>query len=316
MLPNPDEHPVAYIKLLVIMIPGLVATLGLVNGELSIWSLLGIILLVFFIAVGWVTSHRQLPDWSLMASGILLGVAQPVILGIIGVFAALITNTTPSPTSSPVVTILPWIGIALILFFLWRRGQSVTKVVFLVGMITFCCILVRVKYFILFGVSWSILGQMLGISLWAAGTLLLPVMFVGLMPRRFGELTILFAVGATFVWYQVLIDNGYKVSTNMGNPGMLWVYYLVVSSLFIVIGPCVFLRLVGLQRKLLGLIVSMCTSVVINILVSGIVRGDFTPIIWLSAIPYTVSIGLSPLLAYWLYRNVNYPTENSKRVAS
>lgn len=255
--------------------------------------------------VGWVISNKQLPDWSLMAGGILLGIAQPIILSTLGIFTALISGTTPSPTASPIVLALPWIGIALILFYLRHNGRSVSKVVLWAGIITICCLLVRVKYFVLYGISWSILWKMLGISLWAAGTLLLPTMIVGLLPRRFGAFTILFAIGATFSWYEVLIDNGFKVSISIGSQGALWVYLFVVRSLFIIIGPWLFLCLKDLRRKLMGLISSICASVVINIVISGVVRGDFTLVIWLSAIPYTICVGLSPVLAYRMYRSAN-----------
>jgi len=128
---------------------------------------------------------------------------------------------------------------------------------------------------------------------------------VGVLARRFGASTILFAVGATFAWYQVLIDNAYKVSDNIGSSELFWLYLIVVRFLFIVLGPWLFLRAKRPHRQLFGLIGSVCASVVINIVVSGLVRGDFTWIIWLSAIPYTISIGLSLLLAYWLYRNTD-----------
>jgi hypothetical protein len=162
-----------------------------------------------------------------------------------------------------------------------------------------------VKYFFLLGVSWPVVGDMLGVSLWSAGTLLLPILAGGILARRYGAPTILFAVGATFAWYQVLIDNAFKVSANIGSPALFWVYLIVVRILFVVIGPCLFLRARGTRRSLFGLIGSICASVAINIAISGFVRGDFTLIIWLSAIPYTISIGLSLLLAYWLYRSAS-----------
>jgi hypothetical protein len=152
---------------------------------------------------------------------------------------------------------------------------------------------------------------MLGVSLWSAGTLLLPIVAIGVLARKYGAPTILFAVGATFAWYQVLIDNAFKVSGNIGSSELFWVYLIVVRFLFIVIGPWLFLRAKGTHRQLFGLIGSVCASVAINIIVSGIVRGDFTLVIWLSAIPYTISIGLSLLLAYCLYRSEGNSQNNT-----
>jgi hypothetical protein len=229
-------------------------------------------------------------------------------LGTLGVFAALLTGTPPSPASSPFILALPWMGIAAISFYSRQNRRHLLGTWLLVAAITLCCILVRVKYFVYWGISWSILWDMLGVSFWSTGTLLLPIMAVGLLVRRFGWLTILFAVGATFAWYQVLIDNAYKVSANIASLEAFWGYLILVRSLFIVVGPWLYLRARGMRRKLTGLIVTICVSVAINIVISGIVRGDFTLIIWLSAIPYTVSIGLSLFLAYWLTR----PAENDR----
>jgi hypothetical protein len=289
-----------------------VVTLGLVSVNPSIWTLLGIILLLLFVTVSWIQNNRQLPGWSLMAVGIMLGISQPVVLGIIGVLVALVTGTPPSPASSPFVLVLPWIGITVLSLYLKQNSQHVSKTCLLAVAIVLCNILVRVKYFILFGVSWSVLWEMLGVSLWSAGTLLLPIIAVGVLARKYGALTILFAVGATFAWYQVLIDNAYKVSGIIGSSELFWLYLIVVRFLFIVIGPWLFLRAKGTHRQLFGLIGSICASVAINIMISGIVRGDFTLIIWLSAIPYTISIGLSLALAYWLY----WSTGNSKNNTS
>jgi hypothetical protein len=301
MLSNTDGLSIADNKILLAVTPGLLVTLGLVSINPSIWTLLGIILLLLFVVVSWMQNNRQLPGWSLMAVGILFGISQPVVLGTIGVLVSLVTGTPPSPASSPFVLVLPWIGIAVLSFYIKQNSQHVSRTWFLAVTTVLCNILVRVKYFILIGVSWSVLWEMLGVSLWSAGTLLLPIIAAGVLARKYGAPAILFAVGATFAWYQVLIDNAYKISGNIGSSELFWVYLIVVRFLFIVIGPWLFLRAKRTQRQLFGLIGSICASVAINIMISGIVRGDFTLIIWLSAIPYTISIGLSLALAYWLY---------------
>jgi hypothetical protein len=312
MLSNTDRLPIPGNKILLAVTPGLLVTLGLVSVNPSIWTLLGIILLLLFVVVSWMQNNRQLPGWSLMAVGILLGISQPVVLGTIGVLVALVTGTQPSPASSPFVLVLPWIGIAALSLYIKQNSQHGSRTWLLALTIVLCNILVRVKYFILFGVSWSVFWEMLAVSLWSAGTLLLPIIAVGVLAHKYGASAILFAVGATFAWYQVLIDNAYKVSGNIGSSELFWVYLVVVRFLFIVIGPLLFLHAKGTHRRLFALIGSICTSVAINIMISGIVRGDFTLIIWLSAIPYTISMGLSLALADWLYRS----TDNSKINAS
>jgi hypothetical protein len=311
MLSNTDRLSIPNKKIPLAVTPGLLVTLGLVSENPSIWTLLGIILLFLFVAVSWIQNNRQLPGWSLLAVGILLGISQPVVLGIAGVLVALVTGTPPSPVSSPFVLVLPWIGITVLSLYIKQKSQHVTRTWLLAVTIVLCNILVRVKYFVLFGVSWSVLWEMLGVSLWSAGTLLLPIIAVGVLARKYCASTILFAVGATFAWYQVLIDNAYKVSGNIGSSELFLVYLIVVRFLFIVIGPWLFLRSKGTQRQLFGLIGSICASVAVNILISGIVRGDFTLIIWLSAIPYTISIGLSLALAYWLYWSVGVCMNNT-----
>jgi hypothetical protein len=311
MSSNSDRFPNPNNRILFAVTPGLLATLGLINGNSSFWTLLGVILLLLFVAVAWLKNNRRLPGWSLMAIGLLLGIAQPVVLGIIGVLVALVTGTPPSPASSPFVLALPWIGIAVLSLYLKQDRKASSRTWLLAAVIVLCCILVRVKYFILLGVSWSILWEMLGVSLWSAGTLLLPIIAVGPLARRYGAPTSLFAVGAIFAWYQVLIDNAYKVSGNIGSSELFWVYLIVVRFLFIVIGPWLFLRAKGTRRQLFGLIGSICASVAINIMISGIVRGDFTLIIWLTAIPYTISIGLSLALAYWLYWSAGNSKNNT-----
>jgi hypothetical protein len=307
---NSNPLPISSRHVLLALTPGFLATLGLVNRNPSIWTLPGCILYLLFIAAAWMLNNRQLPGWSLMAVGILLGIAQPVVLGFLGVLVALMTGTPPSPTLSPFVLAIPWIGVAAVFLFLKQDSRHVLRTGLLVAAIVLCSILVRVKYFVLFGVTWSVLWEMLGVSLWSAGTLLFPIIAIGLLARRYGVQAILCAAGATLVWFQVLIDNAYKVSANIGSPELFGVYLLVVRLLFIVIGPWLFLRARGTCGQLSGLIGAVSASVVINIVISGIVRGDFTLIIWLSAIPYTISIGLSLVLAYWLYGSAGNSQNN------
>jgi hypothetical protein len=301
MMSSFDEFPIPWKTAFLAVTPGLLAVFGLVNGDFTVWMLLGGILLSLLVGIAWMQNGKQLPGWSLMAAGVLLGMALPVVLAGIGVPIALVAGTESSPGSSLAISILPWIGIVVLSLRLRQDVQFSPRTWLLMAAIVASSILVRVKYFILFGTSWSILWEMLGISLWAAGTLLLPIIAGGYLARRHGVLTILFAVGATFAWYEVLIDNAGRVDASIDSPVLFWMYQLIVQLLFVVVGPWLFLRAKEAQGQLRRLVIPVCASVVINIVVSGMVRGDFTPIIWLSAIPYTVSIALSMTLAYWLY---------------
>jgi hypothetical protein len=300
MQTDADVHPVPIKKILLALIPGLIAMLGLSDDAWSSRAWLGIVLLVGILIAGWAAGGKKLTDWTLMAGGLLVGIAQPVILGVLGVLAALATGTQASPSDSLSIAALPWIVIALLLYRLWRSGRGMSGIMLWGTAILLCCVLVRVKYIFLYGLTWPILGQALGISFWAAGTLLLPILLSGLMPRRFDPFPILFATGATYAWYQVLIDNGFRVSAgfeSLGSHAAFPVYLILVRCLFIIVGPWLFLSLRERRWKLAGLSACMCASAGINILVSGLVRGDFSTLIWLSAIPYTISLGLSPLLA-------------------
>lgn len=298
-----QQVPNKYILLTII--PCFLATLGLANGGSSLWAVVGPVALLLFIIGAWLDNKKQLPAWSLMSLGALVQIGFTAIIGVLGVFAAMVTHTTASPVSSPYILAIPWIGVLVMAFFIKPQRQFASRIWLLAAAIVFCCILIRVKYFVLYGLSWDILRQMMGVSLWAAGTLLFPIILAGLLARRFGEQSILFMVGAVFVWSQVLIDNGFHISEILGSPAAFWAYLFVIQFFFIGLGPWLFLRLKNMRSQLTGLIVCMIASVTINILFSGIMRGDFILIYWLASIPYVISIGLCPLLAYWLFRGVD-----------
>jgi len=294
---------------LLAIIPGFMATIGLANGSSANGSstnggsastgfidltVPGGMLLAGFVAAAWITNRRRLPAWSLMSVGILLGLVLPTVFGILGAGLGLATGTNPSPSASLFTLALPWSAIVGLALFLKQSRETRLKTWLLTAAIVVCSILVRVKYFALFGVSWSVFWELSGVSLWAAGTLLLPIFMAGVLARRYkAAAVIFFAVGATYVWYQVLIDNAYHVSIGLNNPGLYWLYRLVVQLLFMVVGPLLYLYIKNPKGKMIGLIGAITASVVINILFSGLVRGDFTPIIWLAAVPYTLSVGLS-----------------------
>ena len=101
----------------------------------------------------------------MMAVGIVLGISQPGVLGLIGVLIALVTGTPPSPASSPFVLALPWIGIAVLSFYIKQNSQHGTRTWLLAVTIVLCNILVRVKYSSYLGYLGQFFGNVRGVAL-------------------------------------------------------------------------------------------------------------------------------------------------------
>ena len=115
-------------------------------------------------------------------------------------------------------------------------------------------------------------------------------------------LAVLFVVGANFLWFQDVIDYVQKLHLYIDNSVLFTTFIMFLPLLFTVIAPLRFLRARSTLGRLWGLLVPIGLAVVVSIVVAGLVRGDFTLLLWLSAIPYTVSILLNLALAYLLYR--------------
>ena len=101
-----EELPLPWHKSLLGISPGLLATAGLVSTDFSVWMLIGLILLVAFLASVYWLNNRQLPGWSLMAAGMLTSVGLVIVSGVIGGLAAfiagkLVTNHRSSATAHP-----------------------------------------------------------------------------------------------------------------------------------------------------------------------------------------------------------------------
>ena len=185
------------------------------------------------------------------------------------------------------------------------QGRPISwRVWTLIVLIVACQLAVRVKYFTLFGLSWSTTGDWLSISLYSAVTgLLLPVAF-GLFPaRKHGLLALLFAIGMIYMGIQLLIDVNQKVSAVLENgPGLL-AYKAMTPFLFTVLAPLWFLRARSSRSRIIGLLVISGVALVFNLSVVGVSYGDLPLIIWGSFIPYTASVLLTLFLAYSLYDN-------------
>ena len=170
------------------------------------------------------------------------------------------------------------------------------------ALVVVCNILVRVKNFILVDVSWSVAHGVISVGLWAAALALLPVVIGIPLARRHGKFAVLFVVGSTYMAFQSLINVDQQVRINLNSSTGFIAYMVLIPLLFTVIAPLWYLRTEPMRAKMGGLLALTGVAVAANIIVSGWVRGDFTLMIWLSAIPYIISVLLTIALAHFLYR--------------
>jgi hypothetical protein len=282
------------------LLPGGLATVGILNVDFSTGTLIGVGFLILILWFAYFLNQRKLPDWSLMGLGSLAYLALTAGSGLFGGLAALIVGGS----GSTVVLLLFWIMI-LALLVKNLGGQHLPAMSwFVFGLIVICQLAVRLKYFALFGFSWSVMWQWLNVSLFSAGTLLLPLAIGICLARHYGQATVLFLIGATYLGFQTLSDNGGHVSAQVGS-GLTLAFYLLLPPLFFtLLAPLCFTRARSSRIRLVGSLVLIGLALVFDILFSGLVRGDFSTLIWLSAIPYTLSLLLSFGLAFYLYEKV------------
>jgi hypothetical protein len=239
-----------------------------------------------------------------MAAGFLTSVGLMMVSGVVGGLAGIMVG---SSANSVVVIILLAILAALLAFPI--RTQSVSPVVWvLVALILLCQLAVRIKYFVLMGLPWSVAFQWLNISLYAAViALLLPVAFGLLLAKRHGLLTMLFAIGMIYGSFQILIDVNYKVSDQIGGTLEFVAYKALIPFVFTVIAPLWFLRAQSSLSRLGGMLTLVGSAVIVDLVIIGFsYGGELDLVIWISFIPYTISVLLTLALAYLLYRESNY----------
>jgi len=63
--------PISWKTSLLAIIPGLLATLGLIRNDYSIWMAAGLVILAIYLAFAYWWNDRHLPGWSLLAGGML-----------------------------------------------------------------------------------------------------------------------------------------------------------------------------------------------------------------------------------------------------
>jgi len=292
-----DKLPLPWNKAFMAIIPGILATMGLVTTDFSAGMIIGLILLVtFLVSVFW-WHNKLLPGWALMAAGMLTSVGLVLASGLIGGLAAIIAGKS---ANTVMLLILLTVVVVLLGFNLRHQGSGVVWVLF--GLIIVCQLAVRIKYFVLFGVSWSVAGQWLNISLYAAViALLLPVVLGQFVAKRYGQLTMLFVIGMIYVSFQILIDVNYKVSSHIGGGLRLATYKALIPFLFTVVAPLWYLRAHSKLNRVGGMLALVGLAVIIDLLVVGFsYAGELPLIVWVSFVPYTVSVLLALVLAYLL----------------
>jgi hypothetical protein len=167
-----------------------------------------------------------------------------------------------------------------------------------------CQLAVRSKYFVFQGVSWSVAGQWLTLSLYAATMGLLLPLTLGLrLAERYGRAAMLFLIGMVWVGFQVLIDVDNRVSEQIGGTLAFTAYGMTVPFLFTVVAPLWYLRVGSCGSRVRGFLVWIGVAVLFDLIVMGwSYRGELPLIIWISFVPYTGSVLLTLALGHLLYR--------------
>lgn len=299
-----EELPLSWKFALLAVIPGFLATAGLVSADFSTVMLVGVLWLASYLTFAYFWSGRHFPGWSLMAAGMLASMGLTIVSGVLGGLSSIIAGQ-----SANVLVLLALLVTLVAVSGFFLRGRHIPRQVWvLLVLIIACQLVVRVKYFTLFGLTWSTAGDWISISLYSVVTgLLLPVA-LGIFPaRKHGLLAMLFAIGMIYMGIQLLIDVNQKVSTVMGEgPGFL-TYKAMTPFLFTVLAPLWFLRARSTRSRLIGLLVLSGLAVVFDLSVVGVSYGDLPLIIWGSFIPYTASVVLTLVLAYLLYLGSELP---------
>jgi hypothetical protein len=294
-----NKLPLPWNKAILAIVPGLFATKGLITVDFSVGMSVGLMLLFLFLFAGFWSNQWQLPDWGLMAAGMLISIGLTAASGLIGGLAAIMTGQ-----SAITVVLLILLAILSYLMRLSLRQQGVSKVVWALSvLIVLCQLAVRIKYFVLLGVSWSVAWQWLNISLYAAViALLFPVVLGIFVAQRYGQRTMLFVIGMIYVSFQLLIDVNYQVTSHIGSGLGLAAYKALIPFFFTVMAPLWFLRARSTPNRIGGMMALVGFAVIMDLLVVGVsYAGDLHLIIWISFIPYTVSVLSALALAYKLY---------------
>jgi hypothetical protein len=285
---------------LLAVVPGLLAALGLVSADFSATMAVGGLLLSAFLVAAYWGNGRQLPGWSLLAAGMLAAAALALAAGVLGGLAALLAGQ-----GARQLVLLGLLAVLTGSLGHGTLGRRVPRLAWaLLALVVVCQLAVRVKYFVLFGVSWEVAGQWLSISLYAAVmALLLPVALGLRLAPRYGRLALLFVVGMVFISLRLLLDVNHQVSDWLGESPALAAYQAFVPLLFTVAAPLWFARAPSARGRVAGLLALAALAVMVDLVMVGwSYRGALPLMIWISFIPYTTSVLLTLGVADLLYR--------------
>jgi hypothetical protein len=294
---HPEALPWPWKKALPTMIPGFLAAVGLLDDDLSTRTMIGMGLLIILLWLSFFSNQRQLPSWNLVALGSLAAMVITLASGVLGGVAALLVGGA----GKAVVLLLFW-GAIMTLLGKSLPGRPMPPLAWVgLGLIVMCQLGVRIKYFAFYGVSWQVIWEWLNVSLFSAGFLLLPLAIGVQLANRHGQATMLFLIGAIYMGFQILADNGGYISAHLGESPIFSLYRLVPPFLFMILAPICFTRILSAQGRQVVTMTLIGMAMIFDILFSGLVRGDFSTLIWLSAIPYVLSILLSFGLGFYMY---------------
>jgi hypothetical protein len=273
--------------------PGVIATLGWTRTDYSPWMLSGTLLLLAFIATAYWVNNKQFPHWSLLAAGLVTAQALSFIEGVIGGLSALIVGATAQVSVMMILLV--------VFIILWTRPPYAPLPQYantFVVLIVICHLVVRLKYFGLFGFSWDVALQWFSISLYAAlNTLLLPIAIGRRLNPKFGPTSVLFVLGMFYGNFQLLVDVNNIVSNQLDNTVWISIYRALIPLFITLGGALCFARASSASRRLGGLLTFISAGLIINFSVVGwSYQGTLPLIIWLSFIPYTFSVLLTFIL--------------------
>jgi hypothetical protein len=296
---NQDELPLPWNFALLAVVPGFMAMLGLIRFDYSGWMLVGLILLTSFMVCAILWNNRKIPAWSLMAAGILASFGLMIASGVIGGLTSILVGKS----ANLLVVLLLLIFLVTLLGIFLRRQRVSLFILLLFIVIVVLQLTIRLKYFVLFGVSWSVAGEWLSISLYAIViTLLLPVALGLPLVRHYGSLALLFTIGMIYMGFQILIDVNHKVSDQIGGTAGFYAYKALIPMIFTIFAPLWFLRASSPRRRMGGVLALVGLAVILNLVIVGLsYHGDLPQIIWISFIPYTISVLITLALANLLY---------------
>jgi hypothetical protein len=280
---------------LLAVLPGVAAVLG---GFTSLDNPLTLIVLAVMASL-LITLYRRnkhhLPDWTLMYAGMLA--AALVSAGFFLLLNAILLayHGSVDPLVDFLVLLTPWVLIAILLLFHGRRPGLPAGAWLVLFLIVFCHLVLLLIVSVVISASANPFQQWIGLSLYSAGGLLLPLALGWRFLKGHGASAVLFAAGAVYLWQQTLAIPTVRMAASMTDPIGNFVYQAILPLFSLVIGPLWYLSAHSRAGRWGGLLVSWAAGLVLFTTVTGLVRGDFSVSVWVNRVPYIISLLLCPV---------------------